>query len=98
MSILAICQHVLHLISPHSVQEGILGDNHAFQVVAQNYPLFLWRDGEFHDDDPYSGFLQNMLLVKVRGFPPTWATLTTAWHRPSDSLPLAPLLMGDMLP
>lgn len=39
------------------------------QVVAKNYPLFLWRDSTFTYDDPCSGFLQSMLLVKVRGSP-----------------------------
>lgn len=58
---------VLHLTNPLRVQDVIL--------VAQNYPLFLWRDNTFTDDDPYLGFLQSMLLVKVRGIPPRMANV-----------------------
>ena len=32
--------------------------------------MFLWRDGVFDPDDPHLGFLQNTLLVKVRGSVP----------------------------
>ena len=37
-------------------------------MIAQNYPLFLWKDDIYDDDSPFTGFLRNILLVKVRGF------------------------------
>jgi len=51
------------------VQRAILRDEPTHQVIAKNYPLFLWRDSTFSCDDPCLGFLQNMLLVKVRWSP-----------------------------
>jgi len=51
----------------HRVRVGILGNDPAFRVTPQEYPKLLWRDGVFDPEDPHLGFLQSMLLVKVRG-------------------------------
>ena len=57
--------HMLYLTNLFSVHEGILSHNPTYQVIAQNYPLFLWRDNMFDDNNPLIGFLRSALLVKV---------------------------------
>ena len=60
---LNICAHLIHA---HSVSEGIRSHDPEYRVIAQNYPLFLWKDNIYDDDSPYTGFLRSTLLVKVR--------------------------------
>jgi hypothetical protein len=50
------------------VYEGIRQHDPNYRVIAQNYPLFLWKDNIYDDDSPFTGFLRSALLVKVRSF------------------------------
>jgi len=57
---------MLYLTNLCSVRDGILSHNPAYRVIAQNYPLFLWRDSMYDPNNPFIGFLRSALLVKVQ--------------------------------
>lgn len=42
-----------------------MGQDPTYQITAENYPLFLWRDSHLNHRDPYFGFLRSSLLVRV---------------------------------
>ena len=56
---------MLYLTNLYSVREGIISHDPTYKVIAQNYPLFLWRDSIYNNTDPYLGFLRSGLLIKV---------------------------------
>ena len=51
----------------YSVCNRIRQHDPAYQVIPQNYPVFLWWDSVYNKNNPFIGFLQNVLLVKVWG-------------------------------
>lgn len=49
----------------YSVRNGIWQHDPVYRVIPQNYPVFLWQDSVYDEDNPFIGFLRNALLVKV---------------------------------
>lgn len=71
-------------------KEGIRNYEPNFQVTAHSWPSFLYRDGEYDQDDPTKGLFKGSFLVRT--FKHIFTSPSSAADaRPDEELPLEPL-------